>query len=81
MTFRKRVKAKVKSSLRKMGLLCKKPVEVRKRIRVSKTVLPDGSIMEHKNITEVPMNPNSFESELHVWREIHRETIRKGKNQ
>jgi hypothetical protein len=72
MTFRKKVKAKIKSSLRKMGLLCKKPTEPSKRIRISHTVYPDGKIVKHYKITEVPMNQNSFESELHVWKEIHK---------
>jgi hypothetical protein len=72
MTFKKRLKAKFKSTLRKMGMLCKKPQPLSKRIRISKTVLPDGKVMEHHNITQVPMNPNSFESELHVWKEIHK---------
>ena len=80
MKFRKKVKAKLQLSLRKMGMLCKKPQPLSKRIRISKTVLPDGKIMEHHNITQVPLNPNSFESELHVWKEIHKETVREGKN-
>ena len=80
MKFRKKVKAKLQLSLRKMGLLCKEPKQPSKRIRISKTVLPDGNIMEHHNITQVPLNSNSFESELHVWREIHKETIKEGKN-
>jgi len=76
---RKRIKPRFLLFLRNMGMLCKKPVEPSKRIRVSKTVLPDGNVIEHDNITEIPLNPNSFESELHVWREIHKETIRSGK--
>jgi hypothetical protein len=77
---KKRVKSRLLIFLRDLGLVCKKPVEPSKRIRISKTVLPDGSIMEHRNLKEVPMNPNSFESELHVWKEIHKETVRSGKN-
>ena len=72
MTFKKRLKTKIKSALRKMGMLCKKPTQSSKRIRISKTVYPNGQILEHDRITEVPENKHSFESELHVWKEIHK---------
>ena len=60
-------------------MLCKKPIEPSKRIRVSKTVYPDGEIVEHGRIEKVPDNTHSFESELHVWREIHKETVKSNK--
>ena len=72
MTFKKRLKAKFKSTLRKMGMLCKKKTEPSKRIRVSKTVYPNGQTVDHDRITKVPENKYSFESELHVWKEIHK---------
>jgi hypothetical protein len=68
----KRFKSKFKLLLRKVGMLCKKPTEPSKRIRISHTVYPDGKIVKHYRITEVPINENSFESELHVWKEIHK---------
>jgi len=37
-------KTKFQIWLRHMGLLCKKPVETRKRIRVSHTVYPEGIV-------------------------------------
>jgi hypothetical protein len=77
---RKRVKSKFKLLLRKMGMLCKKPVNLPKRIRISKTVFPNGRIVKHDKITEVPENKHSFESELHVWKEIHKETVKPSKN-
>ena len=77
----KRLKSKFKLFLRKAGMICKKPVETSKRIRVSKTVYPNGEIIEHGKIEKVPENKHSFESELHVWREIHRETVKPSKKQ
>ena len=77
----KRLKSKFKLFLRRAGMICKKPVETSKRIRVSKTVYPNGETVEHGRIEKVPENKHSFESELHVWREIHRETVKPSKKQ
>jgi hypothetical protein len=77
----KRLQSRFKLFLRKSGMLCKKPVEPPKRIRVSKTVYPNGEITEHGKIEKVPENKHSFESELHVWKEIHRETVKPNKKQ
>jgi len=81
MTFKKRLKTRFQLSLRKIGMLCKKTPPLSKRIRISKTIYPDDTIVEHGYITKVPENKNSFASELHVWKEIHKETIKTGKNQ
>ena len=43
MTIRKKVKSKFKLFLRSLGMLCKKPTEPSKRIRISKTINPDGT--------------------------------------
>jgi hypothetical protein len=77
----KRFKSKFKLFLRKAGMICKKPIIVSRRIRVSKTVYPNGEIVEHGKIEKVPENKHSFESELHVWREIHKETVKSSKKQ
>ena len=77
----KRLKSKFKLFLRRAGMICKKPVETSKRIRVSKTVYPNGETVKHGKIEKVPENKHSFESELHVWREIHRETVKSSKKQ
>ena len=77
----KRLKYKFLSYLRSINLLCKKHVETTKRVRVSKTVYPNGEIVEHGKIEKVPENKHSFESELHVWREIHKETVKPSKKQ
>jgi hypothetical protein len=37
-------------------MLCKKPIEPSKRIRVSKTIYPDGEVVEHGKIEKVPEN-------------------------
>ena len=77
----KRLKSKFKLFLRKTGMLCKKPIQTSKRIRVSKTVYPDGEIVEYDKIEKVPENKHSFESELHVWKEIHKETVKPNRKQ
>jgi len=78
MTFRKKTKTKFKSFLRRLGLLCKRPTEPSKRIRVSKTVYHDGTTVEHGRITKVPENKDSFASELHVFNEI-KKSVKKSK--
>jgi hypothetical protein len=78
MTFKKKVKSKLKLFLRSLGMLCKKPTEPSKRIRVSKTVYHDGTIVEHDRITQVPENKHSFDSELHVFNEI-KKSVKKSK--
>lgn len=78
MTFRKKVKSKFKLFLRSMGMLCKKPTEPSKRIRISKTVYHDGTVVEHDRITKAPENKDSFSSELHVFNEI-KKTVKKNK--
>lgn len=57
--------------LRKAGYLCKKPAPAPKGIRVSKSIQPDGTITYYdKPLKEMPTNPNSFQSELHVYHEV-----------
>ena len=51
-------------------MLCKKPVETTRYVKVSKTVFPDGSEAKHHRITEVPENKNDFEAQVHVFNEI-----------
>jgi hypothetical protein len=79
MTFRKKTKTKFKSFLRRLGLLCKKPTEPSKRIRISKTINPDGTSTEHGRLTEQPLfEGNTFESELHIYNEI-KKSVKKNK--
>ena len=78
MTFRKKTKARFQSFLRRLGLLCKKPTEPTKRIRISRTINPDGSTTYHERLTEQPLyRGNTFEFELHIWNEIHKSTVKK----
>jgi hypothetical protein len=56
--------------LRKAGMLCKKTDHISPRIRISKTIHPDGSETQHGYITSVPENKDSFAAELHVYHEI-----------
>jgi hypothetical protein len=82
MTFRKKTKARFQSFLRRLGLLCKKPIEPTKRIRISRTINPDGSTTQHERLIEQPLfEGNTFESELHIYNEIKKtvKTTRKSK--
>ncbi len=73
MTFIKKLKSRFKLSLRRKGLLCKRPIETTRRIRISRTLNPDGTITHHERLTKQPLNEgNTFESELHIWQEIHK---------
>jgi len=70
MTIKKRIKSKFLLSLRKVGMLCKQPIETTKYIKVSKTIYPDGSEEKHYRITSVPENKHDFESQVHIFNEI-----------
>jgi hypothetical protein len=71
MTFKTKTKARFQSFLRRLGLLCKKPTESTKRVRISKTINPDGSTTQHERLTKQPLyEGNTFESELHIYNEI-----------
>jgi hypothetical protein len=67
--------------LRRLGMVCKKKQDPIKRIRISKTLNPDGTVIEHDRITEQPLYIGStFETELHIWKEIHKDTFSKKKS-
>jgi hypothetical protein len=71
MTSRKKTKTKFQLLLRRVGFLCKKPIPPRKGVRISKTIMPDGKVIEHGGFTEeAPLNNQSFLSELHIYHEI-----------
>ena len=70
MTITKQLRTKLLKALRRVGLLCAKTATPKHRIRISKTVFPDGTVEKHGIITKVLNNPNSFESELHVYNEL-----------
>ena len=70
MTIKRQLRTRLLKALRRIGLLCAKTATPKHRIRISKTVFPDGTVEEHGIITKVPNNPNSFESELHVYNEL-----------
>lgn len=78
MTFKKKVKTKFKSFLRRIGLLCKKPQPPKRKIHISRSIQPDGTVVEYDSpLDKIPLNPSSFESELHVWKEIHKNKFEK----
>ena len=69
-----KLKYRFKIKLRKMGMLCKKPTPTPKRIRISKTVEPDGSETKHNMLFEQPLVEGStFETELHIWKELKKQ--------
>ena len=75
MTIKRKFKAKAMLAFRSIGLLCKRPVEPTRRIRIAKTRNPDGTVIVHGKLTEQPLvEGNTFETELHIWNEIHKNT-------
>ena len=73
-------KSKIKflSFLRRYGMLCKKYIKTTNRIRISKTVFPDGEETIHPSyLTKTPENTHSFESELHVYHELRKSILKK----
>ena len=71
MTSTKTFKTKFRLFLRRFGMLCKKTQPPRKGVRISRTIMPDGSVIEHGGfVKEAPLNNQSFLSELHIYHEI-----------
>ena len=57
--------------LRRIGWLCRKPNPPKKGVRISRTIMPDGEVIEHGGFVEkAPLNNQSFLSELHVYHEL-----------
>lgn len=80
MTFIKKLKSRFKLSLRRKGLLCRRSKEKTRRIRISQTINPDGTITKHERLTKQPLHEgNTFETELHIWNEIHKNVKPKNK--
>ena len=73
MTHTKKIRTKLLRLLRRIGWLCKKATSPKHRIRISRTVYPDGSVEEHDIISKAPENKHSLESEIHVYHELKRE--------
>ena len=65
-------------ALRRVGMLCKTPVEPTPRIRVTKTVHPDGTVdilparVQSKDI----INTTPMKSEVHVWIENKKSALK-----
>ena len=71
MNRKRNLKTAMLLMLRKAGYLCKKPTTIPRGIRVSKSIQPDGTVTHHyKPLKEIPLNPDSFASELHVYHEL-----------
>ena len=71
MNRKRNLKTTMLLMLRRAGYLCKKPATTPRGIRVSKSIQPDGTVTHYdKPLKEMPLNPNSFASELHVYHEV-----------
>ena len=77
MTIKRQLRTRLLKALRRIGLLCAKTATPRHRIRISKTVFPDGTVEKHGIINKVPENSHSFESELHVHTELQKSSKEK----
>jgi len=70
MTFKTKTKTQFKLFLRRLGFLCRKPTKTTRRLRVAKTLNPDGTITVYDQpIFSLPENLYSLESEIHVFLE------------
>lgn len=70
MTFKTKAKNQFKLFLRRLGFLCRKPTKTTRRLRVSKTLNPNGTVTEYNSpIFEMPENTYGIESEIHVYLE------------
>jgi len=82
MKLKKKIKSKFLIYLRKIGFLCNKNPKPKKiQIRVSRSINVDGTVTEYSSpLNYIPLNEKSFESELHVYHEIKKDTkIKYGK--
>ena len=68
---KRRIKLIVLRTLKRLGLLCK-PEPTDPYIKVSSVMYPDGTrtILSGKVHRDEIVNEKSFESELHVWKEL-----------
>jgi hypothetical protein len=78
MTRKRNFKTWCLLTLRRVGMLCKTPVEPTPRIRVTKTVHPDGTVevlparVQSKDI----VNATPMKSEVHVWIENKKSALK-----
>jgi hypothetical protein len=71
MTRKRNIKTSFLILLRHLGMLCKRPQQPKKGLRISKSLMPDGTIIIHDKIVEsAPENKNDFESQVHIFHEI-----------
>ena len=57
--------------LRRFGMLCKTPTQPKKGLRLSKSLMPDGTVIMHDTIVkEAPLNPTDLESQIHIYNEV-----------
>lgn len=64
--------------MRRAGMLCKKPQPERPRIRVSKSIMPDGTEVKLPPIVTKSelVNPTPMKSEIHVWIESKKSALK-----
>lgn len=64
--------------MRRAGMLCKKHQPESQRIRVSKSVLPDGTVTKLQGYVRKDqlVNPAPLKSEIHVWIESKKAALK-----
>jgi hypothetical protein len=76
MTTRKKVKSKVLSLLRDLGII-KKQYKHRRGIRVSKSIHPDGTETFYTSpLKEIPENKQDLEAAIHIFHEVKKTNIK-----
>ena len=71
MTRKRNLKTSFLLLLRRFGMLCKAPSQPKKGLRLSKSLMPDGTIIVHDTIVDqLPENKQDLEAQIHVYHEL-----------
>jgi hypothetical protein len=71
MKRKRNLKTKFLLMLRQLGMLCKTPAPPKKGLRLSKTLMPDGTVIMHDSLLDrAPTNPHDLDSQIHVFHEV-----------
>lgn len=71
MTRKRNLKTSFLLLLRRFGMLCKAPSQPKKGLRLSKSLMPDGTVIVHDTIVEqLPENKQDLEAQIHVYHEL-----------
>ena len=71
MTRKRNLKTSFLLLLRRFGMLCKAPSQPKKGLRLSKSLMPDGTVIVHDTIVDqLPENKQDLEAQIHVDHEL-----------